>query len=100
MKHDKKVLVLSILTAAAMTVTSPLQVMAENPEFAHDEATWARLRDNVMEYDELQLLVEAYNPTYMNNPGAYKASRTKDDAETERRCRRYDQSGGRHEGHG
>ena len=49
MKHDKKVLVLSILTAAAMTVTSPLQVMAENPEFAHDEATWARLRDNVME---------------------------------------------------
>ena len=84
MKHDKKVLVLSILTAAAMTVTSPLQVMAENPEFAHDEATWARLRDNVMEYDELQMLVEEYNPTYMNNQVSYKDSRTKDDAETVR----------------
>lgn len=84
MKHDKKVLVLSILTAAAMTVTSPLRVMAENPEFAHDEATWARLRDNVMEYDELQMLVEEYNPTYMNNQVSYKDSRTKDDAETVR----------------
>ena len=84
MKHDKKVLVLSILIAAAMTVTSPLQVMAENPEFAHDEATWARLRDNVMEYDELQMLVEEYNPTYMNNQVSYKDSRTKDDAETVR----------------
>ena len=47
MKHDKKVLVLSILTAAAMTVTSPLQVMAENPEFAHDEATAAGQCDGI-----------------------------------------------------
>ena len=94
MKHNKKVLcykkalcnkkVLSILAAASLAVMSPLQVMAENPEFAHDEATWARLRDNVMEYDELQMLVEEYNPTYMNNQVSYKDSKTKDDAETVR----------------
>ena len=77
MKHDKKVLVLSILTAAAMTVTSPLQVMAENPEFAHDEATWARLRDNVMEYEELNDLIHEYNATVLNNRAEYDDYRGK-----------------------
>lgn len=88
MKHDKKVhcgkKALLILTAVSLTAITPLHVLADNPEFAHDEATWARLRDNVMEYDELQMLVEEYNPTYMNNQVSFKDSRTKDDAETVR----------------
>lgn len=29
-----------------------------------DEATWARLQDDVLEYDEIGNLVEYYNPTY------------------------------------
>ena len=49
--------VLPLLTAAALAVT-PMEALAENPQFAHDEATWERLKDNVMEYDELSLLVE------------------------------------------
>ena len=48
--------VLPLLTAAALAVT-PMEALAENPQFAHDEATWERLKDNVMEYDELSLLV-------------------------------------------
>lgn len=79
MKHFKKMV--SVLTAAALTAAVPMQVLAENPEFAHDEATWARLRDNVMEYDELQMLVEEYNPSYMNNQVAYKDGKSDDDAE-------------------
>lgn len=88
MKHDKRVLcgkkALMIMTAISLSATTPMHVLADNPEFAHDEETWARLRDNVMEYDELQMLVEEYNPTYMNNQVSYKDSRTKDDAETVR----------------
>jgi outer membrane protein TolC len=35
----------------------------EKPE-KMDDATWARLQDNVLEYDEISDLVEYYNPTY------------------------------------
>ena len=80
MKRYKKIL--SVLTAAALTAAVPMQAFAENPDFAHDEATWARLRDNVMEYDELQMLVEEYNPSYMNNQASYKDNKDDDDAET------------------
>ena len=80
MKNIKKIM--SLLTAAALTTAMPMTALADNPEFAHDEATWARLRDNVMEYDELQMLVEEYNPNYMNNQVSYKDNKTTDDAET------------------
>lgn len=79
MRHYKKLV--SLLTAAALAAIAPMQVLAENPEFAHDEATWARLRDDVMEYDELQMLVEEYNASYMNNQVAYKDNKSTDDAE-------------------
>lgn len=80
MKNHKKIL--SLLTAAALTTAMPVTALADNPEFAHDEATWAKLRDNVMEYDELQQLVEEYNPNYMNNQVSYKDNKSTDDAET------------------
>lgn len=80
MRNHKKML--SLLTAAALVTAAPMQVLADNPEFAHDAATWARLRDNVMEYDELQMLVEEYNPDYMNNQVAYKDNKSTNDAET------------------
>lgn len=79
-KNHKKLL--SLLTAAALASIAPMQVFAENPEFAHDAATWAMLRDNAMEYGELQMLVEEYNTSYMNNQVAYKDNKSKDDAET------------------
>ncbi|MCR5370812.1 MAG: TolC family protein [Clostridium sp.] len=63
---------LSLVCLAA----SPMTALAEGPQFAHDEATWARLRDNVMEYDELQMLVEEYNPYYLNNQGTYQQGRS------------------------
>lgn len=80
MKQYKKIL--SLIAAAALAAAAPMQVLAENPEFAHDSATWAKLRDNTMEYDELQMLVEEYNADYMSNQVNYKNSKTKDDAQT------------------
>lgn len=72
--------VLPLLTAAALMAMSPMQVMAENPQFAHDEATWAKLRDNTMEYDELALLVEEYNPNYQNEQASYNDTKNDDNA--------------------
>lgn len=72
--------VLPLLTAAALAAASPMQAMAENPQFAHDEDTWAKLRDNVMEYGELPLLVEEYNPNYQNEQASYNDTKSDDDA--------------------
>lgn len=72
--------VLPFLTAAALASFSPMQALAENPQFAHDEATWARLQDNTMEYDELSLLVEEYNPNYQNEQASYNDTKNDDDA--------------------
>lgn len=79
MKQYKKIL--SLLTAASLAAAFPIQAMAENPEFAHDEATWARLRDNIMEYDELNMLVEEYNPSYMNRQVSYRDTKDERDKE-------------------
>lgn len=79
MKAYKKIAVLT--AAAALAALSPAQALAAAPASAYDEATWARLQDNVMEYDELPLLVETYNPTYLNNQASYQDTRSHDDAE-------------------
>ena len=82
MKRYKKI---TALTAAAVLCTlAPIQALAANPEFARDEATWARLRDNVMEYDELEMLVEEYNPSYLNNLASYRDTKSDDDAKATR----------------
>ena len=77
--------VLPLLTAAALASFSPVQALAANPQFAHDEATWGRLQDNTMEYDELSLLVEEYNPNYQNEQASYNDTKNDDDAAEIRR---------------
>ena len=72
---------ISLAVAAALTVLTPMQALA-SPQFAYDSETWARLQDNVMEYSELQSLVEEYNPTYLNNQTTYRDSKTTEDART------------------
>ncbi len=41
----------------------PMEVRAASPEFARTEEEWARLRDNVLEYEEIEDLIEEYNVT-------------------------------------
>ena len=51
--------------AGTLALSVPFGAMAqvEKPE-EMDEGTWARLQDNILEYDEIADLVENYNPTY------------------------------------
>lgn len=56
--------------AAALTLSALLTVSAVFPALAvekpadMDDATWARLQDNTLEYDEIENLVLYYNPIY------------------------------------
>lgn len=53
---------------AMLAVSGPVStVWAGSPEFARTPEEWARLRDNVMEYDELAGLIREYNVTVQKN---------------------------------
>ena len=54
--------------AAVMTFSGPAStVWAGSPEFSRTAEEWAKLRDNVMEYDELAGLIREYNVTVQRN---------------------------------
>lgn len=65
MKKSKKAAVV-LLTMSAVLTAVPLPAMAAGPlavkvNSGYDEETWARLQDNVMEYDEIPDLVHEFN---------------------------------------
>lgn len=58
----------AVCLAAVFAAAGPASaVWAASPEFARTEEEWARLRDNVMEYDELAGLIHEYNVTVQKN---------------------------------
>ncbi len=65
MKVWKHVLPLGL--AGAMAAAAPLSALAASPEFARTAEEWARLRDNVLEYGELEDLITEYNTTVQTN---------------------------------
>ena len=68
----KRKRVMSLGMALLLAASVPGTALAVSPEFARTEDEWARLRDNVMEYDELAGLIHEYNVTVQNNQYAYK----------------------------
>lgn len=54
---------LALCTAAA----APLAAWAGTPEFARSQEEWERLRDDVIEYEELPGLIHEYNATVRKN---------------------------------
>ncbi|WP_394524899.1 TolC family protein [Lacrimispora sp. JR3] len=53
---------------AVLAVSGPAAtVWAGSPEFARTPEEWAKLRDNVLEYDELSGLIHEYNVTVQKN---------------------------------
>lgn len=65
MKKSKKAAAV-LLTMSAVLTAVPLPAMAAGPlavkvNSGYDEETWARLQDNVMEYDEIPDLVHEFN---------------------------------------
>ncbi|MGN0371919.1 MAG: TolC family protein [Enterocloster sp.] len=61
--------------AGAVGLLSPMAVMAASPEFARTQEEWEKLRDNIIEYEELEDLVHEYNATVQNNEYNYKKFR-------------------------
>lgn len=53
--------------AGMMLAASPLTALASSPEFARTEEEWATLRDDVIEYGELEDLIAEYNTTVQTN---------------------------------
>lgn len=54
--------------AAVLTFSGPAStVWAGSPEFSRTSEEWSKLRDNVMEYDELKDLVHEYNVKVQKN---------------------------------
>lgn len=60
-----------------MTAAFPMSALAGSPEFAYTQEKWAALRDNVMEYEELNDLIHEYNATVLNNRAEYDDYRGK-----------------------
>lgn len=60
-----------------MTAAFPMSTLAGSPEFAYTQEKWAALRDNVLEYEELNDLIHEYNATVLNNRAEYDDYRGK-----------------------
>lgn len=56
-----------VVLMAAVCIAAVLPVYAATPEFGRTEEEWARLRDNTLEFDEIEALIGEYNATVKNN---------------------------------
>lgn len=66
MRNIKQIAAFSL--AAVLSVSGPaLNVWAGSPEFARTQEEWTKLRDNVVEYEELADLIHEYNVTVQKN---------------------------------
>lgn len=61
----KRVLPLGL--AGLLCAAAPIQVLAGSPAFSRSAEEWARLQDDVIEYDELADLIHEYNATVQKN---------------------------------
>ena len=63
--------VITMCIGLSLCLQAPVTALAASPEFARTTEEWAKLRDNVLEYDELEDLIHEYNPTVQNNIETY-----------------------------
>ena len=61
MRRLKRAAILGL--SGMMLAAAPLTAMAGSPEFARSAEEWEKLRDNVIEYDEIAGLIHEYNAT-------------------------------------
>ncbi len=54
----------AVMLAGILSAASACTVLAVEKPADMDDATWARLQDNTLEYDEIENLVVYYNPYY------------------------------------
>lgn len=73
MTNKKKMQFLLILLTAAL-LPYPKEALA-SPTFARSDTEWEKLRDNTMEYGEIEDLIHEYNATVLNNQVEYSKQR-------------------------
>lgn len=66
---------------AAFHICSPLQAWAASPPFAYTEEEWAAIRDNKLEFEEIDKRIHEYNTTVRQNEISYKDYQGKDSSE-------------------
>lgn len=71
MNRKSRMRFLSVCAGAALAFQAPAAALAATPEFGRTTEEWARLRDNVLEYEELEDLIHEYNVTVLNNEQTY-----------------------------
>lgn len=62
---NKKIISLTLAICIAQAMALP--AYASSPEFSRTQAEWESLRDNKLEYSELEGLIEEYNATVQKN---------------------------------
>lgn len=67
MRRNYLTATVSLCLAAVLSVGVSMEAAAVTPEFGRSEEEWATLRDNVLEYGEIEDLVYEYNVTVRNN---------------------------------
>lgn len=89
MKIKKKIM--SVCLVAAMTGSAVMPAWA-SPEFARSAEEWEKLRDNTLEYGELEGLIQEYNTTVLNNRTQYNKTKANErDDITERYWKKAEQ---------
>jgi len=69
-KNRKKIP--AFILAGVLAAGSAVPAFASSPEFARTAEEWAALRDNKMEYGELEGLIQEYNPTVQQDQYDYR----------------------------
>ncbi len=77
MTMGRRVIPVALAVSLAWTVPAYAEEFVPGPGQPYDDATMARIQDNVLEYEEIGLLVDTYNQTLKNVKDTY--SDTKND---------------------
>ena len=70
--RKKKKIALILLTAVFLSNSN---LTYASPAFSRSDAEWEKLRDNTMEYEEIEDLIHEYNATVLNNQVEYSKQR-------------------------
>ena len=92
MKRKHAAIPVSLCMAAVLSLGLPIQALAGSPEFSRTAEEWARLRDNVLEYGEIEALVHEYNVTVLNNERQYELQRRELDIADNKTAAYWDQA--------
>lgn len=70
-KAIKRPVRLAVLGCAFVMGITPMTASAASPEFARTSEEWAKLQDNILEYEEIADLIHEYNVTVQDNQYQY-----------------------------